>query len=138
MLIKHTKEIIYVQIDFQNIEFQYLLLQNLGVVIQLKLSYHFASNSFIVLILGSLSVFISVVSEHHDNLVRTENFSFWINLLLQKCLFIKATQAYFLYVSIVLCQEVIWPSEYRIAPLQHTRLLAFEVRDTALPRLDPV
>lgn len=76
MLIKHTKEIIYVQIDFQNIEFQYLLLQNLGVVIQLKLSYHFASNSFIVLILGSLSVFISVVSEHHDNLVRTENFSF--------------------------------------------------------------
>lgn len=58
------------------------------------LSYYFTSDGVNGLELDF--AFSSAVSKHHNSLVGTEDFSFWINLVLHRCLFAKATQLYFL------------------------------------------
>lgn len=82
----------------------------------------------------TFSELISIVSEHNDSLLN----SFQVYLLLQKCLFINATQPYFLTSLYCVIPSDNLAKKSRIASFWHTRQFTFELRDMALPRLDPV
>lgn len=138
---KKTTKIKYFIIHFQNMEFQYQFSwypEFKGSNTVKPLSYYFTSNGVSGLVLDF--AFSSAVSEHHNSLVGTANFSFWINLVFHKCLFVRATQLYFLMVP---CSVV--PRDNLGKRVQDstrlnfckTPVLAFEVRDTASPGLDP-
>lgn len=97
-------------------------------------SYYFTSDGVSGLVFNF--GFNSAISEHHNSLVGTEGFSFFINLVLHKYFFAKATQLYFLTAPSTVSrfyQGIIQAREYRTV---QDKTFAFEVRDTASPGLD--